>query len=137
MCPRRQICHGHGIKTRKLCKRLSKSKLNKVADEKFKTTVVGRLERGGEGWELRQDEVAGRETAMHTDRDRWCERDIWVRIERDGTREMGQEERGESWTEEAYGCRADGCSGMTERTAGVRMPKRGKVEGCDLRQTPA
>jgi hypothetical protein len=42
------------------------------------------------------------------------------RSEKDGERER---ERGECWTEEAYGCKV-----VTERMAGIRMPKGGMVE---------
>ena len=34
------------------------------------------------------------------------------------------------------GFRAGGCNGVTEKTAGVRMAKRDKVEGCDLKTDP-
>jgi hypothetical protein len=40
--------------------------------------------------------------------------------------------RVDSWRDEAYGFRV-----VTERMAGIRMPKRRKVEECDFKQTSA
>ena len=52
----------------------------------------------------------------------------------DGKRERWERKREEeSWTGEAYGVQGWWQQGVTEKTAGVRMAKRGKVEGCDLR----
>jgi len=49
---------------------------------------------------------------------------MWMGRDRDRQR-YGERERGESWTGEAYGCRAGGCMQWS------------KVAGCDLKQTPA
>jgi len=66
---------------------------------------------------------------IHTGRNRRCEGDMRMGSERDGK----ERERRRAGQGRHMGFRAGGCNGVTEKTAGVRMAKRGKVEGCDLR----